>query len=215
MLHRTLLSTNHFKWQINVSITGNQMVSLKTYYENVDVELDGTALSNIVKEKLDKVIEELPDEEQFGMRGEIYIGQQAWIQNILVEKSIELHTGDPTTVSARDGNIIIDIREDLEESGYVITFVVDFLNEASSDHMMGLIISKLAEWSCFWREIMNIPDLDNLGLKEKRAEIRNRSPPSRFPLGNMAREEYERSVIDAEVKRLGFEDKLIAYQLRL
>jgi|SRR6185437_1932372 len=190
------------------------MVLLEKFYENVDVELDGTALSIRVKEQLDKVVEELPDEEQFSMPGEIYIGQQDWIQNILVEKSIDLLTGDPATVSAGDGNIIRGIDcENLGNSWYISTFVVDSLDKMSDDYTMGLISYKLSEWSYVWKEITNIPDWNDLG-REERIENIGRLSPSRFPLGNREHEEYERSV-DAEVTRLGFEDKLNAYQLRL
>ena len=190
------------------------MVSLEKYYENVEVTLDGTALSNRVKEQLDKVVEELPDEEQFGITGEIYIGQQAWIQNILVEKSTDLQTGDPATVSAGDGNIIRGIDyENLGNSFYVATFVVDGLDIMSDDYIMGLIGYKLSEWSYVWNEISNIPDWNNLGPKERIENI-GRLSPSRFPLGNKEREEYERRV-DDEAVRLGFANELAAYEMRL
>lgn len=189
------------------------MVSPKKYYKNVRVKLDGTALSIRVKKQLGKVIERLPDEEQFRMRGSIYICNKDLMQNFLVKASMRLHTGDPMTVSVRDANNIYDIREDLEDSQYATTLVTDSLDGKSEDGIMGLIAYKLSEWSRLWRKMKDIPNWEDLENHERKAMI-SELFGFRFPVGTKKREEYEKSVYD-EVVRLGFKDEFHAYELRL
>jgi len=191
------------------------MVSREIYYENVRVEMYPRDRSSIrVTEQLDNVVEILPDEEQFRRTGKFYIGNQDLMQSFLVEASKILHTGDPITVFARDGNLISDIHEDLEDSVYTITIVTDGLDRRSDDYIMGLITNKLSEWSRLFRELKNRSNWDELQISERIELVNEIMAGKSFPVGTREREEYERSV-DEEARRLGLSDKLLAYELRL
>ncbi|MDE1828861.1 MAG: hypothetical protein KGI25_00920 [Thaumarchaeota archaeon] len=186
------------------------MVSLENYYARVVAPDDRTAISKRVKKHLDEIVWRLPDEEQFGMTGGIFIGDSELTSLFLVKVSVDFHTGDPMSVSVRDSNHLYIINN-LNNAEYYFTLVTDGLENMSDDYIKGLIVYPMSKWSLLWRTANNIPNWEELD-HEKRMTLLETVTPNRFPVGTREHEEYERRV-QAEAQRLGFLNELLAYDI--
>ena len=193
------------------------MVSLESFYRHARLVLDPRTQSSVrIREQLGRivglfegVVEGLPDEEQFETTCNIYIMNEDLMQIFLKNASKRLPIRNLNT-SSPEAEIIF-LYEDLEDIQYAITLVADNLDVKPDDYIVRLIAYRFSEWSHFRRGVTNILNQDNLGA-EKCKELVDRLHSSRFLLGDREREEYERS-IDAEVRRLGFQSELIAYDI--
>lgn len=182
------------------------MVNLQKFYRNAKVSITtySSPSADRIKQLFNQVITRLPDEEQFGITGTILIGPEEAIVNFYRNASSISNFGlDPdTNFLINDGNFRFWFTEDLEDASYLITLVVDNLDEKSDDYIKGLIAYKISEWSYAWkiaREVWH----ESGEWAEHVTILNQRTPPIRS-------EEYERNV-DEEAERLGFAQELLVY----
>jgi len=163
------------------------MVNLQDFYKTSLVRIDPYSASSAdrINRLVGQVITRLPDEEQFGMTGSIFIGPKEAMVNLHKKSSVHpvLGRGLGENLFIKDGNYRFWFLEDLKDSSYLITLALDTWDEKSDNYIIGLIAYKMSELSYVWK-VRKIP-----------------------PIGS---EEYERKV-DEEAKRLGFAKELLAY----
>ena len=181
------------------------MLKLKYAYKNILVSMvTSYLLVRRISELFDQITMKLPDEEQFRMMGSIFIAPKEAIVNFYKNAGSKIDPGFDITVNSViiDGNFTCTIHKKLESWLFLITIIVDKLDEKSDDYIKGLIVYKILGWSYVWKtakEIWHEPG----ELKEHLMILNQRIAPS-------GSEEYERKV-DEEAKRLGFAKELLAY----
>lgn len=181
------------------------MLKLKYAYKNILISMVASyLLVRRISELFDQITMKLPDEEQFGIIGTIFVGSRKEIVNFYKKSpSIPNFGLDKNTIlSIKEGNFRIWFDTGLENFSYLITLVIDDLCARSDDYIKGLIAYKISEWSCFWktaREVHHEP-----GESEEAVTILNQ----KLPL--IGSEEYMRNV-EKEAERLGFDKELLAY----
>lgn len=180
------------------------MLKLKYTYRNTIVSIVASyLLVKRISELFDQVTMKLPDEEQFGMIGSIFIAPKEAIVNFHKKSSSHpiLGRGLSTNLFIKDGNYRLWFAKDLKDSCYLITLALDTWDEKSDDCITGLIAYKISEMSYMWKVREITPELREL----EKPEI---MPNHRIqPIGS---EEYEGNV-NKEVERLGFGKELLAY----
>ncbi len=184
------------------------MVSKSSFYTNVKVHLDENhPLGQRIQSLIDNVVERLPDEEQFQIRGMIGFN--------LREESLDYWNHMKNLVpivpdfmpADRDGNCTYSIQETIENSFFIITIIVDDLDERSDEYIKGLIAHEISEWSYAWITVKKeLPRLKKLKPRAKEVML-NRILKQDYPIGSKEHQEHE-DTVNQEAIRLGFENEI-------
>lgn len=183
------------------------MVSLDNYHAKVVVSISAsTFLANKINRLFGQVILKLPDEEQFGLSGMILIGPRELAVNFYrkITSDTKFGLGSSINLYIGNGNYALWFRGNLTDSEFLITIIIDDLDEKSDDYIKGLIAYKLSELSYGWKTISNAPPEELMNMLDQTG--------MNSPFGSEERENYERNV-DEEARRLGFSEELLAYDL--
>ena len=185
-------------------------MNLDVYYDMVQIDmLEDSELSRRVKSQLDQVVTKIPDEEPFRINGTVYIGRTNDLAKILLELYVELHGQEHTHIVVRDGNFLMDMREDPGETTFCLTLNLDHLERMTDMAIRGLIVFKLSQVLLYLELIYgDLREYARLGREER--EIRVEQNRSRAANMN---DEQIRSMVDAEAKRLGLLSELLSYDI--
>lgn len=190
------------------------MVNLDDFYNNVSINIDlNHPLGHRLKPILDEVVQKLPNEEQFQMKGQI----RFMTRNQAVEfwKTLKQKTGYAPDMRPdnRDGNCTYLVAENVKDSGFIITVIVDNLNECSDDYVKGLIAHEISEMSYVWKAIQNTKiNLQNLKPKARQVKL-NQITHHNAEVGSIEHKQHEKNV-DNEAIRLGFAREILALNRR-
>lgn len=184
------------------------MVSKANYYENVKVHLDGNhPLGKRIQSLLDEIIERLPEEEQFQMKGVIGFNPRELAVKFwdTVSKTMPIVPNlNPTN---RDGVCTFNITDTVEGSNFIITIVIDDLNERSDLYIKGLIAHEISEMSYAWNTVRNeSPKYAKLKPRAREVMI-GRILKIDAPIDSKEYQEHEEAV-NQEAIRLGFENEI-------
>jgi len=184
------------------------MVELENFYKNVSVSNDDSqSLGQRLKSSLDDVIQRLPDEEQFQMRGQIVFNTRQQAIEFWNTIGLKLGFGPDFTPYNRDGNCTYLIRPDVENSIFIITIIVDNLESRSDDYLKGLIAHELSEMSYIWNAVQKEkPTLMKMKPKARQIKMDQITQQNTEP-GSKEYDEHEKNVND-EARRLGFQKEI-------
>lgn len=180
------------------------MVNLQKYQKNVRISMHNSSLlADRLIELFGQVILRLPAEEQFEIPGQInFLTKRQAIEYWDMRephgrKSLDFR------LYPIDGNCEYSIRENVKDSNFIITIIVDNLEFKSDDYIRGLIAHEISEMSYTWRVVQG--EKENLKkLKPKAREVRiNQITKQNAAIGTKDRQEHENN-IDNEARRLGF-----------
>ncbi len=184
------------------------MVELENFYKNVSVSNDDSqSLGQRLKSSLDDVIQRLPDEEQFQMRGQIVFNTRQQAIEFWNTIGLKLGFGPDFTPYNRDGNCTYLIRPDVENSIFIITIIVDNLESRSDDYLKGLIAHELSEMSYIWNAVQKEkPTLMKMKPKARQIKMDQITQQNTEPCSKEY-DEHEKNVND-EARRLGFQKEI-------
>lgn len=184
------------------------MVELENFYKNVSVSNDESqSLGQRLKSCLENVIQRLPDEEQFQMKGQILFNTKQQAIEFWNTIGPKLGFGPDFRPYNRDGNCTYFIGPDVENSMYVITIIVDNLESRSDDYLKGLIAHELSEMSYNWNMVQKEkPTLMKMKPKARQIKMDQITKQNAEP-GSKEYDEAEKNVND-EARRLGFQKEI-------
>ena len=186
------------------------MVNTADFYKHTDVICDRSQpIVKRIMSLLDEVVERLPDEEQFKMEGTFLIAPKKTALEFWQRIRHNWGSTGPNFALNFYGNcsyrfISITISEDR----YVITILVDYLDEKTDDFIKGLIAHELAEMSYAFRKMQeNWDSLKKMKLKARQATM-DQLTYEGVP-GSKEWQKHEEEV-DNEARRLGFQKEIDA-----
>jgi len=184
------------------------MVELENFYKNVSVSNDESqSLGQRLKSCLENVIQRLPDEEQFQMKGQILFNTRQQAIEFWNTIGPKLGFGPDFRHYNRDGNCTYFIGLDVENLMYVITIIVDNLESRSDDYLKGLIAHELSEMSYNWNTVQKEkPTLMKMKPKARQIKMDQITKQNAEP-GSKEYDEAEKNVND-EARRLGFQKEI-------
>jgi len=185
------------------------MVSKSSFYDYVKVHLDkDQSLGKRIQSLLDNIVERLPDEEQFQIKGVIGFNsreQALEFWNHMKNSSFMIPDLSSTN---KNGNCTYNLAETIEDSNFIITIIVDELNERSDEYVKGLIAHEISEMSYAWRNTKAMqPQLRKLKPKAREI-ILDRIIHHNAPIGSKEHQKHE-DAVNQEAIRLGFENEII------
>jgi len=185
------------------------MVNTADFYRHTEVICDRShPLGKRMISLLDEVVERLPDEEQFKMEGTFLIApkepaRQFW------QQILPMNFDGPDFAYNFYGEcsyrfISITISEDR----YVITILVDYLDEKTDDFIKGLIAHELAEMSYAFRKMQENWD----SLKKMKPKAMQATMDQLTYEGVPESKEWQKheEEVDNEARRLGFQKEIDA-----
>ena len=186
------------------------MVNTADFYKHTEVICDRyKPLGKRMISLLDEVVERLPDEEQFKMEGTFFIAPKESARQFWQQIRHNWGSNGPNFAYKFYGEcsyrfISITISEDR----YVITILVDYLDEKTDDFIKGLIAHELAEMSYAFRKMQeNWDSLKKMKLKARQATM-DQLTYEGVP-GSKEWQKHEEEV-DNEARRLGFQKEIDA-----
>ena len=192
------------------------MVDIENFYSRIKVFGDlQVPIMQRVKPLFDEVIEGLPDEEQFQIKGRFVIHFRSevikyWSEIGSVLKPL-LGTVPDFIITSRDGNCTYTFGDSIEHSLYYITIVLDELPKKSDDYIKGLFAHEFAELSFPWRTIKeHRNELQKLRNKAKDVRINQLTKKDSQP-GTPEYHEHEK-LVNQEAVRLGFQKEITALE---
>ena len=186
------------------------MVNTADFYRHTEVICDRShPLGKRMISLLDEVVERLPDEEQFKMEGTFFIAPKESARQFWQQIRHNWGSNGPDFAYNFYGEcsyrfISITISEDR----YVITILVDYLDEKTDDFIKGLIAHELAEMSYAFRKMQENWD----SLKKMKPKARQ-VMMDKLTIANVpGSKEYQEHEVDVnnEVIRLGFQKEIEA-----
>jgi len=184
------------------------LVGLENFYNNVNVHNDESQpLGQRLRSSLEDVIQRLPDEEQFQIRGQIQFNTREQAINFWNTVGPEIGFSPDLRPHNRDGNCVYSIGPEVEVLMFVITIIVDNLESRSDDYLKGLIAHELSELSYTWNTVQKEkPALMKMKKKARQIMIEKITKQSSEP-GSKEYDEHEKNVND-EARRLGFQKEI-------
>ena len=184
------------------------MVSKSSYYKNVKVHLDQNhLLGERIQSLLDNVIERLPNEEQFQMKGIMGFSLREQALDFWNHMKNLVPIVPDFIPADRDGNCTYSIAKTIENSFFLITIIVNDLDERSDDYIKGLITHEISEMSYAWITVKKeLPRLEKLKPRAQEVML-TRILKHDYPIGSKEHQEHEDSV-NQEAIRLGFENEI-------
>ena len=188
------------------------MVDVEEFYSRIKVyeDIQDPVLQK-VKPLYEDVIQRLPDEEQFQIKGFFVFNYRDevikyWALNGPILRSL-LGPEPDFTISDRDGNCTFAFGDSIEHSVYYLTIVLDKLSQKSDDYIKGLFAHEFAELSFPWRVIKeHETELQKLKPLEKNVRI-NQLTKKDAQTGTSEYQEHE-NLVNQEAIRLGFEKEI-------
>ena len=186
------------------------MVDLENFYRNVKLFIDlNHPLGQRMKPLLDEVVKRLPNEKQFQMNGRITFmtrTQAIEFWNILKPK---VGYGPDMAPRGRDGNCTYSMSEKVESCGFIITIIVDNLNERSDDYIKGLFAHEISEMSYIWGVFQSDKE-KLLSLSPKARQVRMNQLTKQNAVPGTAEYEEHEDAVNNEARRLGFSKEIEA-----
>src|SRR6185437_4267294 len=118
-----------------------------------------TPLGIRIRGILDDTITRLPNEEQFGIKGQINFFPRLAAIEFWNYHASQLRFGPDMSIPM-DGNCTHQLAENVENSGFIITIIVDDLDNKYDGYIGGLIAHEISELSYAWKKVQeNLPIL--------------------------------------------------------
>lgn len=168
-----------------------------------------------VKPLFDEVIQRLPDEEQFQIKGTFVIHYRDvvikyWASNGPILRPLLGPEPDFTVING-DGNCTYAFGDSIEHSIYYLTIVLDKLSQESDDYIKGLFAHEFAELSFPWR-IIKEHETELLKLEPRARNVRiNQLTKKDAQTGTSEYQEHE-NLVNQEAIRLGFQKEITALE---
>ncbi len=164
-------------------------------------------LGQRIKFLLDEVIQGLPDEEQFQMKGQIAFYQREAAVEFWKQLRPQLGFGPDLLPTNRDGNCIYQFGPTIQDSFFIITIIIDNLESHSDDYIKGLITHELSEMSLHWNATQKeMSSLIRMKPKARQIKMDQITKQNAEP-GSKEYDESEKNVND-EARRLGFQKEI-------
>lgn len=180
------------------------------FYSNVKVvNAESLPLGKRIRSLLDEVIQRLPDEKQFHIRGIIGFTTRDGAMTLWNDLGPQMGIRPELRPRFIDGNCTYQFGETVDKSMYIITIIVDDLADRSDGYIKGLIVHELAELSYSWTvNESNLPSLKKMKPKARQVKM-NQLTKQDAPKTSMEYREHE-TTVNNEATRLGFEKEIIA-----
>ena len=184
------------------------MVELETFYQNVHVFIDRShPLGQRLTPLLEDVIQRLPDEEQFQIKGQIAFRTRPEAVEFWKIMRPKLGFAPDLIPHNRDGNCTYGIGPTVQDSMYTITIIVDNLDLRSDNYIKGLLAHEFSEMSYAWKVIQKeIPTLIKMKPRGRQIKMDQLTKQNSDP-SSKEYAEHEKNVND-EAKRLGFQEEI-------
>ncbi len=192
------------------------MVDVEKFYSRNEIFEDlNRPIMQRVKPLYEEVIQRLPDEEQFQIKGCFVINYLNEIIDFWLKfgPRIKLVLGDAPdfTIINRDGNCTFAFGDSIEHSLYYLTIVLDNLPQKSDDCIKGLFAHEFAELSFPWRIIKEHQnELQKFGKNARKVRI-SQLTKNYVKVGTPEYFEKEK-LINQEAIRLGFQKEITALE---
>ena len=186
------------------------MVDLENFYRNVKLFIDlNHPLGQRMKPLLDEVVKGLPNEKQFQMKGRITFMTRTQAIHYWNTLKPMVGYGPDMRPYDRDGNCTYWMSEKVESCVFIITIIVDDLNERSDDYIKGLFAHEISEMSYYWRVFQSEKEkLLSLSPKARQVRMNQLTKQNAVP-GSAEYKEHE-DAVNKEASRLGFSKEIEA-----
>ncbi len=192
------------------------MVDLERFYSRNETFGDpNLPIMQRVKPLYEKVIQRLPDEEQFQIRSFFVFNYRDevikyWALNGPILRPVLGPEPDFTVISI-EGNCMFVFGDSIEHSLYYLTIVLDDFPQKSDDYIKGMFAHEFAELSFPWRTIKEHQnELQKLGKNARKVRI-NQLTKIDVKVGTQEYFEKEK-LINQEAIRLGFQKEITALE---
>jgi len=184
------------------------LVELEKFYTNVKVTNDySRPLGQRLKALLENVIQRLPNEEQFQMKGMIFFNTRSQAIEFWEQMRPKLGFGPDLRPYNRDGNCTYAIGPTVQDSMFAITIIIDNLDFRSDDYIKGLLAHEFSEMSHAWRITQKeMPTLLKMKPKARLIKMDQLTKQNSDP-SSKEYAEHEKNVND-EAERLGFRKEI-------
>ena len=186
------------------------MVNTADFYKHTTVLNDpSNLLGKRIRSLLDEVVERLPDEEQFKMKGAFLFAPKEKARQFWQEYMQNWGSDGPNFAYAFYGECSWSyISPTISEDMYFITILVDYLDSETDDYIKGIIAHELAEMSLPFRKMQeNWDSLKKMKLKARQVKM-DQLTSAGVP-GSKEWQKHEEEV-DNEARRLGFQKEIDA-----